>query len=73
MQTIEGEFTDIENDIKYGVKIKFDFDILGTVEIERSDGAATIINSKLMEKFLNAYLRGKIDSFKLQVIGYKKD
>jgi hypothetical protein len=74
MQTIEGEFSDIENDIKYGVEIKFDFDILGTVEFKRSDGANIIINPELMEKFLSAYLRGrKIDSLKLQDIGYKGD
>lgn len=74
MQTIEGEFSDIENNIKYGVKINFDFDIVNTVEFKRSDGVAIIIGSELMEKFLNAYLRGrKIESLKLQEIGYKGD
>jgi hypothetical protein len=74
MQTIEGEFSDIENDIKYGVNINFDFDMVGTVEFKRSDGINIIINPELMEKFLNAYLRGrKIESFKLQDIGYKGD
>jgi hypothetical protein len=72
MQEIEGEFSDIENDIKYGIEIKFDFDIVGTVEFKRSDDVNIIISSELMERFLSAYLRGrKIESLKLQDIGYK--
>lgn len=72
MQEIEGEFSDTENNIKYGIEIKFDFDIAGTVEFKRSDNVNIIISSELMEKFLSAYLRGrKIESLKLQDIGYK--
>ena len=74
MKAIEGVFIDVDNEIECKYEIRWDFDLDGSIEVQREGGSVIRITGPNMEEFLSRYLKGrKIESIQLQPKGFIKN